>query len=377
MDSIRLSAPGKLILMGEHAAVYARPALVAAVGLRLQVEIHRAREAGVRLDLVDLDHRQRVSWRSIHRYTQEARRRWQEHCEDPGEVAFLRVRGDDPAHVVKLALGECQSFLGEDSGPSIHLRLRSRIPVGAGFGSSAAVALAVIVGYLALRGISPEGEELDALALEVERRQHGQPSGVDGATVLRGGVLWASRRDDGRLALTPLVPRAAALAGFRVFHTGTPEQSTGEVVAAVRSRVESRRPHFEAVLDRMAEATRTLAGHLAEAVSPAADEPGSAVPLLCEELDPGAVVRCVREFEAGLEELGVVPPPVRQVIRRVEAAGGAAKISGAGALRGGRAGSLLVYHPDAEDVRRWTFLEPYPETPARLGVEGVRQEKNP
>ena len=47
-------------------------------------------------------------------------------------------------------------------------------------------------------------EIVERLAHEVERRQHGTPSGVDAATVLHGGLLWARRRPEGGLDLVPV-----------------------------------------------------------------------------------------------------------------------------------------------------------------------------
>jgi hypothetical protein len=94
----------------------------------------------------------------------------------------------------------------------------------------------------------------------------------------------------------------------------------------------------------------------------------------------------IREHQACLEELGVVPEAVRAVVRRVEAEGGAAKISGAGSLAGPGAGSLLVYDASAgaaEDAPRsrnaerfagWSFLRPFPYHPVHLGAAGLRRE---
>ena len=72
----------------------------------------------------------------------------------------------------------------------------------------------------------------------------------------------------------------------------------------------------------------------------------------------------------------MVPAPVRALVRRIEAAGGAAKISGAGSLAGPGAGSLLVYDADAERIAGWPFLSPFPAYPVHLGAPGLRLEIN-
>lgn len=85
------------------------------------------------------------------------------------------------------------------------------------------------------------------------------------------------------------------------------------------------------------------------------------------------MIELLRAAEAALEELGVVPEGVRERVRAVEAAGGAAKISGAGALSGSAAGTLLAYHPDPDLLGRLPALA-LPRYPVHLGAAGLRRE---
>jgi len=277
------------------------------------------------------------------------------------------VRGADPAHLVKVALGETAAFLETRDRidprtlPGFRLAVASELPIGSGMGSSAALAVATLAAALALLGARASTEEIETLALEIERRQHGLPSGVDGATVLHGGAVWAERDAGGRLVKEPLdlaKAQLAALTRFLVFDTGTPRESTGEVVAAVRERLD-RDTGLQAVIEEIGGLTRELRAELE------AERPRLA-----------RLANGVREVETRLETLGVVPEPVRELIRRVEREGGAAKISGAGALTsppgGLGAGSLLVLHPEPERVRSWPFWHGLSPLDLRLGAEGLR-----
>jgi mevalonate kinase len=360
---VEVSAPGKLILMGEHAAVYGRPALVAALDLRLTARLTPRPGGEVRLDLPGLGHAEATSWSELRTYARAARERWSRYAERPAPAAFREVRGEDPAHVVKIALGEAAEALGGGSDPEgACLRIESALPIGSGFGSSAATATAVVAAVLAFARFGseagdPDPEQITRLALEVERRQHGFPSGVDGATVLEGGVLWARRRESGELEIERIAVRSSLLRRLRVYDTGTPAEPTGAVVAAVRALRERDPGRHERTLDQMEAATHALRAEL---------ESGDG--------DPDQPLHLIREHEACLEDLGVVPREVRALVRRVEAAGGAAKISGAGSLSGSGAGSLLVYHPDARQVARWQFLRAFPFYPVHLGAPGFRRE---
>lgn len=358
-EAVAVSAPGKLILLGEHAVVYGRPALVAAVDLRLTARLSPWPGEGVRLDLPCLSHAEEVSWPALRAYARSVRESWDAYSRDPGPEGFRKVRGDDPAHVAKAALGEAVDFLDEDDPPGLDLRVSSDLPIGSGFGSSAATALGVVAGYLAWRGIDAPSPQIERLALEAERRQHGLPSGVDGAAILHGGILWARKTSSG-LETETVAPRSPLLSRLRVYDTGTPPEPTGAVVAAVR-RLKDRDPSgFDRILDRLEACVSGFRKELAQDVE-----------------DSTRVSELIRESEACLEELGVVPEAVRAVVRRVEAEGGSAKISGAGSLSGPGAGSLIVYHSDPARIAGWAFLQPYRHYPVHLGAPGLRRETIP
>lgn len=401
VSTVRASVPGKLILMGEHAVVYGHPALVAAVDLRLIAAVTRGEpaqaedapvvvrameRAGGELQALEFD----STWADLVRYAALVRRRWERYAEQPTAEGFENVSNDDPAHLIKVALGEAMDYLLADSDGveerdrgSVTLEVESRIPLGRGMGSSAALAVGVVASTLAACGPPRGSDVVERLALEVERRQHGFPSGVDGSTVLQGGMVWAEPDAKGKLQFSRALDRSKLLAAFRVYDTGPPAESTGTVVEAVRERVEEEPRSYGRLLERMGETTRTFRAELAE-----------------RDPEPAAVIACIREYERGLEALGVVPSGVRELIREIESKGGAAKISGAGSLeedssgaldaarrastvRGlaprssaasAGAGCILVFHPEPEVLEAWDPLRHLRRYDVALGAPGLRME---
>ncbi|MGD8374634.1 MAG: hypothetical protein PVF68_00725 [Acidobacteriota bacterium] len=359
MAATSVSVPGKLILMGEHAVVYGRPAILAALDLRLRARAEDRDGPGVHLDLPGLGLDRTVSWEAVRDHAAAARGRWERFRESPTAARFQQVRGDDPAHLALVALGEAAAFEAEWDAcaePGLHLSIESAIPVGSGFGSSAAAAVAIVAAYRRLRGRSLDGRTLDRVVLEVERRQHGLPSGADHAAVLAGGVLWA-RKEGGTLTVRPLDPPPGPLSRLRIYDSGPPAESTGEVVAAVSARRAADRQGQYAILDRMESATEAFRDQL-----------------IRDDEHPPVLIAILREYETCLEELGVVPEAVREAFRDLEAAGAAAKISGAGALTGSGAGGVILYGPHG-DASRISVPAGWRHHAARLGAPGLRWER--
>lgn len=357
----RASAPGKCILMGEHAAVYGGPAVVAAIDCRLEVKIELqgvgSGKSSLELHLPDLGVRQGTSWAKVYRYTNERRAIWKEQDDGGGVADFAKLRGDDPAHVVKAALGELLiSYVGEERLPKEDavLEVTSAIPVGSGFGSSAACSAAVILAAAEALDLGLTNVQLGLVTSFAEKLQHGWPSGIDAMTVFSGGVGFFQREGNSlsggrRKVREPFMPN------LRFFQTGEPAEPTGAVVAAVRALREKDPETFDRRIQDMGAATSAFSQEI-----------------VAETPRDEKVISLFRSFETYLEAIGVVPPEIQGVIREIERQGGAAKISGAGSLRGPGAGSLLVLEPPPGLNIEWPAA--FKELKLELGAPGARLE---
>ena len=104
LNRVKVSAPGKIILSGEHAVVYGYPEILSAIDRRLNIEIE---EGGRELNVL------------------------------PKEGKLL----------VGYALELIRDRLGIDEVKNPTVRIDSQIPIGCGLGSSAAFAVALTAAF--------------------------------------------------------------------------------------------------------------------------------------------------------------------------------------------------------------------------------------
>jgi mevalonate kinase len=154
------SAPGKIILMGEHAVVYGRPAMAAPV--------HQV-QATATLTVDD-----------------DAAELWI----DAADVNQRFTLSAAPtAHPLALALRLAVTAVQRPA-PGGELRVRSTIPVAGGMGSGAAVSTAIVRAVAAWAGLALPPAAVSALAYEVERLHHGTPSGIDNTVIAYAQPVW-------------------------------------------------------------------------------------------------------------------------------------------------------------------------------------------
>lgn len=211
------SAPGKVILLGEHFVVYDEPAVVMAVNLRASVSVEEVQEPGVHVKSVDLS----VSGNFVDGFFIP---------ELGGKEAEAML---EPIYLAsKAVLGEQE----QESG--FRIIVKSEIPVAAGLGSSAAVAVATVAAVAKVLEIDLSREEISKLSYSAEEYVHGKPSGIDQTISTFGGVI-TYRRTQGFTPIEISTPIPLVIGD-----TGQ-KRSTGRLVSLVRDR----RERYPEVLD--------------------------------------------------------------------------------------------------------------------------------
>ncbi|MBI4999256.1 hypothetical protein HZB97_00610 [Candidatus Gottesmanbacteria bacterium] len=279
-----ISAPGKIILMGEHAVVYGKPAIVAAVDKRMTVNL-----------------------------------------------------------------------VGKNG--KWEITAKSDIPIGCGLGSSAALAVIQATALVAIQAttvgrIDTKLPLINEVAYEIEKINHGHPSGVDNTICTYGGILWFKRKGDG----PPIFKRLQLknLPELVLINTGKAKETTREMVENVKCQMLNGKTKWEILklFDQIEKQTNNFLKAL-------------------RQNNSQLLKSSFRICERNLEKLGVVGELAKNIVRKIEKRGGVAKISGAGGLTGG-SGMLLCYHPNPQqiiDLAKKLRLESFR---VKLGEEGLR-----
>jgi len=310
---ITVSAPGKVHLMGEHAVVYGKPALLAAVDLRLSVSVKPS-------------------------------------------LKELEIFSTEPADYVRYAVEFLANEYKLADLPHYRITIQSDIPAGYHLGSSAAVAVAVVgaLTYAIKKTWNPI--VINKLAYEIEKKQHGNPSGGDNTAVTMGGFIWFRKELEFLKSIwqLPFTPHPS-LDHFFLINTGKPQESTGEMVARVAAKVTSQKSKMEQFFNLNEIQTK----HITVALKNGNER---------ELLD------AIRIGEKTLEGMDVVSHKVQPLMRQIEKIGGAVKILGGGGKKE-EVGFLLCYHKNSDTVAALCKHYSYSIQHIRLGEEGVRLEK--
>jgi len=288
------SAPGKVILFGEHAVVYGFP------GIAFPLPACRARaeitgdcgdcgsgdcgSGGCSLTASDLQ----LSWSSGAGQQQIP----------PPLVPLWKVvelvRAERPDHPVRTAGGWS-------------VTLCSGIPISRGLGSGAAVTVALLRAMDAFWQLGLTADDISRLTFEVEKLHHGRPSGIDNAVIAMERPVWFVRGRLPELLDLPPPDLVVADTGFR--------PPTSEVVAAVAALRERAPAVCDQTFARMGDIAR--AGRKALAAG-----------------DMTTVGQLMIENHRLLASLGASCPELETLISAALAAGAlGAKLTGAG--RGG------------------------------------------
>lgn len=328
-------APGKLILSGEHSVVYNKPAVAMAIDRSVTATIEDTDDGQVSFELPDVEHRDSFTMLALQDFKRRAANNY--HLFLEGELGIRDVLLK-PVDLFKFGFITVLDGLHRSLDSGIVIKLKSNLPVGSGLGSSAAAVLSEIraVGHYLRVDLKPEWAY--EFSLEAEKLQHGHPSGVDSYISLNGGCATF---ENGEAKSVPL-PRMQMF----LIETGSPDATTGECVVQVKQQFENDMiwNDFEAVTREVETAAR--------------------------ENNDALMRSLLRENHRLLCRIGVVPRKVQQFVDDVEAAGGAAKICGAGSTRGDNGGVVLVL----ADFMPATLAEKYGYTvsPVRGDPVGTR-----
>jgi mevalonate kinase len=295
------SAPGKIILFGEHAVVYGRPALaVPVMQVHADVDVTASPRPGIWIHAPDVNlHAELSSLPSDH----------------PVAAAIRAFPHPIPSP-------DFGRGVPEGWGEGLNIHISSSIPVASGLGSGAAVTVAILRALSSMLHSPLSNDEINSLAYEIEKLHHGTPSGIDNTVVTYAKPVYFIRQLPS--------PRGGGAGGeVQTFTVGAPftlviadtgiSAPTKESVGDVRKLWEADKARWEKVFDEI----------------------GDIVQKAKENIENGewrSLGALMDANHALLQQLTVSSPELDSLVESARRSGaGGAKLSG-----GGRGGNMIA-----------------------------------
>jgi mevalonate kinase len=387
-----VSAPGKVIVFGEHAAVYDKPAIAAAISLRsyLLVTTLSKSQRTVKLNFRDigLDHTWKIDTLPWDVFQQPTKKKFYYSLVDSLDPELLEaikphaeaISKDLPEKQRKIHIRSATAFLylflslSSPESPGFIYTLRSTIPIGAGLGSSASVCVclsaALLLQIRTLAGPHPDQppeeaetqiERINRWAFVGEMCTHGDPNGIDNTVSASGKAVVYQRNGANAPTVTPLTkfPKLPLLL-IDTQHA----RSTATQVDKVRGLRTNHEQLTESILNGIGQLT---ASALKLITSPGFDSQDG----ISQTLDHlGTLIRVNHGF---LVSLGVSHPRLERIRELVDYTDiGWTKLTGAG----GGGCAITLFKPDVleetvQELERDLTAEGFRIYETVLGADGV------
>lgn len=336
MTSFAASAPGKVILLGEHGVNRGQPALAAAIDRRGWCRVTPRPSATFVFRSGDCH--EEIERDALHVFKEEIDR-----CRSDRELDQLRARTADdffaPVRYVLADIAERYEL------PTLDITWRSELPLGAGVGSGAAASTAMAWAAIQAAGHQPEPDEVAYLAWQGDVIAHGGvASGLDSGASTLGGVTWYTLDAGPRLARSQPLTLVVADTGIQA--------KTADINTRVR--------HWLAAHPARIHLFTEMGMLVAEA----------AAALATGDLE--RLGRLMNLNQLVLEKLGVSCPEIEQLVEAAQEAGAlGAKLAGSGG------GGIVIALPGPGEAERIAAAMTEAGGATMIvaaGTEGVRSE---
>ncbi|MFQ5452217.1 MAG: mevalonate kinase [Candidatus Paceibacterota bacterium] len=304
------SAPGKVILSGEHSVVYGKPAVVSAINKRLTFSLKKSKQTE-KIQLV----------------------------EDIAEIVrqYLKKKGG-----LKYSGGYSYT-------------ITSDIPQARGLGSSAALSAAAVAAFLKLyTGKHQDLETINNLAYKAERKFHKNPSGADNTASVFGGLIFFRKEFEFLKSIFQLPFKIPKILEERLYliDSGRSVESTAQMVERIGARFRSNPSDIKDTLNTLEIKTKQLVISIAKE-------------------DKKMFAQTIADNQKLLETLGTTSKKTKKLLQSLSQFG-AGKITGAGGFKKG-SGYILFYAANAQDLRAYCRKHEINYFKFKQSSEGVRK----